>query len=80
MKNQLPEWATAIREGLAGFDMTAWREAVGLTQAQAADLLGLTRVHLGRLERGESPMDNRTKMACLYLQHTANKSIDKPDK
>lgn len=25
-------------------------------------------------------LDQRTKLACLYLQHTANKSIDKPDK
>jgi transcriptional regulator with XRE-family HTH domain len=44
------------------------REAMGLTQAEAAQVLGLSAGYLSRLERGHAPVTLRVarRMAQLY--------------
>ncbi|MBW7837992.1 MAG: helix-turn-helix transcriptional regulator [Sphingomonadales bacterium] len=69
MKNQLPEWAQCLEVQVAGFDLKAWRENLGLKQDQAAALLGITREQYGRLERRQHPLDQRTKLACFFLKN-----------
>lgn len=43
------------------------REALGLSQAQMADALGLHQTTISRFERGEMPTDKRTLLAAQAL-------------
>ena len=44
-------------------DLRALREALGLTQAELADEIGISRVYLGLMERGLRPISQRTAVA-----------------
>lgn len=43
------------------------RQSLGLSQQALAAELGLTRVFIGLMERGEKPIETRTELAVLYL-------------
>ena len=50
-------------------EFKAWRKRMEWTQAQAGDALGLSRVHIGRLERGgRRPISKAIKLATKYLE------------
>lgn len=44
-----------------------WREALGLTQQQAAELLGVTRRAVVKWEAGAAPISRAVFLACKYL-------------
>jgi len=44
-----------------------WRKRLGLTQAAAAEALGVTRVTFQRLEKMET-LDRRTELACAQIE------------
>lgn len=46
------------------------REALGMTQAELAEALGITRNALALMERGERPVVKRTELAieCLVMK------------
>jgi len=48
-------------------DLKEWRKRLGLTQAAAAEALGVTRVTLQRLEK-MAQLDRRTKLACAQIE------------
>jgi len=48
-------------------EMKTLRKAIGATQAEMADAIGLSRVHYGLMERGQQPIEKRTGMAVRYL-------------
>ena len=48
-------------------DIKGWRKRLGLTQAAAAEALGVTRVTLQRLEKMET-LDLRTRLACEQIE------------
>jgi transcriptional regulator with XRE-family HTH domain len=43
------------------------RKALGLSQAEMADRLGLNQSTISRFERGELPLDKRTLLAAQLL-------------
>lgn len=43
------------------------RTALGLTQTQLADILGMTRRSISRMEHGAQPIEPRTALAVRYL-------------
>ncbi len=43
-------------------NLKAWRAFWGLTQARAADALGITERHYRRLENGKAPINRRIAM------------------
>lgn len=51
--------------------MLSIREALGLSQAQMADQLGVHQSTISRFERGELPTDKRTLLAAQTLLTTA---------
>ena len=54
-------------------EFKAWRKRMGWTQAQAGDALGLSRVHIGFLERGVHPISRAAELATKYLELRKNK-------
>ncbi len=48
-------------------DLKDWRASLGITQDQAAFLLGLTRAGYQHRERGPTPLTIETRYATLYL-------------
>lgn len=44
---------------MEAMELRAWRKAQGLTQAQAAELLGVAEVTLGKYERGDRPVPEK---------------------
>lgn len=53
------------------------RRKLGLTQQQLADKLGLTRVFIGMMERGERAIEKRTALSVLYLLRDENEKNHK---
>lgn len=53
---------------IIGRNIQRQRKAHGLTQSQAAERLGISMLHYGRLERGERPasLDQLAQIAQLY--------------
>ena len=51
-----------------GFDLLAWRKALGLTQQGAANLLGVHRVTYTRYETGAQELPKMLAMACVTLK------------
>ncbi|GLT00146.1 hypothetical protein GCM10007897_15300 [Sphingobium jiangsuense] len=43
------------------------RKALGLSQQEFADALGVSRVLVGQMERGQAPIERRTALAARYL-------------
>ena len=56
-----------------GFDLLAWRKALGLTQQGAANLLGVHRVTYTRYETGAQELPKMLAMACLSLKQIMGK-------
>lgn len=54
-------------------EMKALRVSAGLTQAGLADAIGMTRVSVGLMERGQAPIEKRTELAVRYVALTAAK-------
>lgn len=57
-------------------EFAEWRQALHVSQARAGEMLGISRVSVGKLERGEVPVDVRTTLACRWLLAVANWHID----
>lgn len=53
-----------------------WRQALGLSQQRAGEKLGISRVSVGKIERGAVAVDVRTELACRWILATANWHID----
>lgn len=43
------------------------RKALGLTQAELGEAIGMTGTSIGLMERGAAPIEKRTALAVLYL-------------
>jgi DNA-binding XRE family transcriptional regulator len=52
---------------MQGEDLKAARKMLGLNQDQLAQALGLSRVFVGMMERGEKAIELRTELAVRYL-------------
>lgn len=61
---------------MQGDELKALRQGLGLSQADFADAIGLSRVLIGQMERGQAPIEKRTAMAARYLMLT--KGADAP--
>ena len=48
-------------------DLKNWRKSMKLTQAQAADSLGISRRAYQAREAGEAEITRETELACRYL-------------
>lgn len=48
-------------------ELKAIRTATGLSQAEFADRLGMSRVFVGMMERGDRPIEQSTALAIRYL-------------
>jgi len=57
---EFPTWTTE--------DLKAWRGRMGWTQAEAADVLGISRRAYGTREQPGTPISRETVLACLYLE------------
>tara|TARA_B100000678_G_C18031651_1_gene430970 strand:- start:234 stop:416 length:183 start_codon:yes stop_codon:yes gene_type:complete len=49
----------------------AQRKAAGMTQAELGEAIGLSRVTIGLMERGQAPIEKRTWLAVLYVTQVA---------
>jgi transcriptional regulator with XRE-family HTH domain len=49
-------------------DVKETRKALGLTQTELAERLGVTQATISRFETGEMELDNRTKLALEALR------------
>ena len=47
--------------------LKALRMQAGLSQAELAELIGMSRVKVGLMERGEAPIEKRTELAVRYV-------------
>ncbi|WP_416463165.1 helix-turn-helix domain-containing protein [Sphingomonas sp. VDB2] len=47
-------------------DLKSKRLDMGLSQADFADAIGVSRVLLGQMERGQAPIEKRTAMAATH--------------
>lgn len=48
-------------------ELKALRKATGMTQEQLAIAIGMSRVSVGLMERGQAPIERRTALAVRYL-------------
>ncbi|PTQ12975.1 hypothetical protein CLG96_02190 [Sphingomonas oleivorans] len=48
-------------------ELKALRKALGLTQAELGEALGMTSKYVGMMERGEAAIEIRTALAMRYL-------------
>lgn len=53
---------------MTGSELRRNREAMGLTQRELADKLGMTSTSVARMERGEQKIMRVTTLAVQYLQ------------
>jgi hypothetical protein len=56
------------------FDLKGWRSSLGLTQASAAQLLGVHRVTYTRWETGTQQPPKLIGMACLQFKQMMGKA------
>lgn len=47
--------------------LKALRMQAGLSQVELAELIGMSRVTVGLMERGEAPIEKRTELAVRYV-------------
>jgi len=57
---------------MQGFELKAIRESLGMTQAQFADVLDISRAFVSLMERGENAVERRTELAAKYLELVKN--------
>ena len=53
---------------MTGEEFKAWRKRLGMTQARAAEVLGITLRGIQKREAGQSPINREADMACRYLE------------
>lgn len=54
-------------------ELKALRKATGLSQAQMGEEMGLSRVTIGLMERGEAPIEKRTELAARWIAYMLSK-------
>lgn len=47
------------------------RKSVGWSQAEMAEAIGMSRVLIGQMERGQAPIEKRTGLAVRYVVQQA---------
>lgn len=47
-------------------ELKALRKSIGWTQDQMAEAIGMSRVAIGLMERGNAPIEKRTELAVRY--------------
>lgn len=52
---------------MQGDELKARRKALGLSQKELADAIGMSRKSVGEMERGDAPIEQRTAMATRLL-------------
>ncbi|MDE1914728.1 MAG: helix-turn-helix domain-containing protein [Sphingomonadales bacterium] len=57
---------------MQGSELRVARKALGLTQADLAEALGLSSAFVGMMERDEKAIEKRTEMAVRYLDLRAS--------
>ena len=57
-----------------------WRRALGVSQARAAEMLGVSRTSVSSWEVGEVPLDVRTTLACRWLLARSHWQIDEAER
>lgn len=68
MKNLLTSRETFINiRSMKCDDLKKHRKSLGLTQEKLADYLGITGVHVCRLESGSRPIMRQTELAVLAM-------------
>ena len=60
-----------IRIYARAMDITAFRQALGLTQSALAEKLGVDQATISRLETGKLPINKRTQLALEALKARA---------
>ena len=48
------------------------RREAGMSQAELAEAIGMSRVTIGLMERGEAPIEKRTELAVRYVVYAAS--------
>jgi transcriptional regulator with XRE-family HTH domain len=56
---------------MQGSELKDARKALGMTQAELANALGLSNAFIGMMERGEKAVEKRTELAVRYLYSQA---------
>ena len=56
-------------------ELKAMRVEAGMSQAELGAAIGMSRVTIGLMERGEAPIEKRTELAVRYVFYAA--SIDR---
>lgn len=61
--------AHTVKISVSPIDLRAWRDSLGLTQAQAAEALGITRQNYALQEAGKTKtgISRTTALACAAL-------------
>ena len=52
---------------MQGDELRAMRKALGMSQQELADAIGMSRKAVGEMERGDAPIEKRTGMAVRLL-------------
>jgi transcriptional regulator with XRE-family HTH domain len=65
--------------GVPVFNLYAYREALGLTQAECARAVGLSRMQYQRLESGKADTTLRTLRALAKVLHVAQSQLRRED-
>lgn len=55
-------------------EMKELRKSVGWSQAEMAEAIGMSRVLIGQMERGQAPIEKRTGLAVRYVVDQAHAS------
>ena len=48
-------------------EMKALRKAARMSQAELGDAIGMSRITVGLMERGDAPIEKRTELAVRYV-------------
>lgn len=52
---------------MQGDELKTLRKALGMSQQELADAIGMSRKSIGEMERGDAPIEKRTGMAVRLL-------------
>jgi DNA-binding XRE family transcriptional regulator len=53
-------------------ELRTLRRQIGASQAELGDAIGLSRVTIGLMERGDAPIEKRTELAVRYVAEHAD--------
>jgi DNA-binding XRE family transcriptional regulator len=71
---------TKNTEILSAKEMLRWRQALGVSQARASEMLGVSRTSVSLWEVEEVPIDVRTTLACRWLLAMSHWQIDEAER